>query len=444
MSIAELKTALRNSGRDDALSRQFVALWPRIEAMLTAFATATRLPIFVYLDNAKILNSPIHEMPDFCQFLLNSTELSQVCIDDASARAMSQAAGSQGDTQYCHAGFANRRHQIDTGCVGTLTIFFGARRDDSATATEKMNHAIATLAPDDLPVAQRLRAISALTPTSGPIETSDVMLMDAIVDILRKLLSSTLEASALSINMAHELCQTLLGLGLIAKEITQLPEDGTSPQAAHSRALHRRALHECQLGLYVVRNFLSHFSEERYKDVERPRFATVDMAALLEEMVDLHRDLALEDKQVILDLEIPDQLPVIRGVDMELRRLMHNVLSNAIKYSYHKSAHASDRLIRIRTKIPYDPGFKSRRFAITFENYGLGLSGDELPHVFRPGFRGYQARKEQPIGSGIGLSEARKIMALHNGEIKLRSSVLHKGSSGTTFLTRVELIFPYD
>ncbi|MDT7687242.1 MAG: hypothetical protein QOE46_1, partial [Acidobacteriota bacterium] len=119
------------------------------------------------------------------------------------------------------------------------------------------------------------------------------------------------------------------------------------------------------------------------------------------------------------------------------------ILNNAIKYSYHSIATAH-RTIRIWSKVPFDPGFHQRRFSLVFENYGLGLTREEQRQVFRPGFRGKQAVAEVPIGAGIGLSEAHKIMRVHLGEIKFSSKELFEDGSGEpTYKTTVELIFPY-
>jgi two-component system sensor histidine kinase EvgS len=160
------------------------------------------------------------------------------------------------------------------------------------------------------------------------------------------------------------------------------------------------------------------------------------------DMIDLHKRYA-ETKSISFDVGDLGDLPKIFGSEMEISRLFHNILNNAIKYSYH-SVSAAQRTIRIRPKIPYDPGFRRRRFSIIFENYGLGISKSEGVSVFKPGVRGEQAIAEVPNGSGIGLSEALKIMQLHNGEIKIRSVKLHESSAGQhTYLTEVELIFPY-
>ena len=44
---------------------------------------------------------------------------------------------------------------------------------------------------------------------------------------------------------------------------------------------------------------------------------------------------------------------------------------------------------------------------ISVEDKGLGISSQELPHVFDPFFRGKQATSRQIRGTGLGLSLAR-------------------------------------
>ena len=159
-------------------------------------------------------------------------------------------------------------------------------------------------------------------------------------------------------------------------------------------------------------------------------------------MVDLYRKNAIR-KQITIDTSGVSNLPVVRGSAMEIRRLFHNILNNAVKYSYH-SVPTAHRVVRVKSKIPYDPGFRQRRFAIAFENYGLGVTDAERANIFKPGFRGQQAIAEVPIGAGIGLSEAAKIMKAHRGQIRLYSKKLHESEPGDrTYLTTVEVIFPY-
>jgi signal transduction histidine kinase len=176
----------------------------------------------------------------------------------------------------------------------------------------------------------------------------------------------------------------------------------------------------------------------------KPRFEKLHLESVLREMAEIH-ELFAATKGISISVESLSDVPLILGSEMEIRRLFHNVLNNAIKYSYHSVPNAQ-RVVKIRSKVPYNPGFAGQKnFALTFENYGLGITESEMRSIFEAGFRGRQAMAEVPIGAGIGLAEARKIMKVHGGRIKLRSTPLHEGTDGTpTYLTTVDLIFPYE
>ena len=83
------------------------------------------------------------------------------------------------------------------------------------------------------------------------------------------------------------------------------------------------------------------------------------------------------------------------------------------------------------------------RFSLVVENYGIGIPNSERGLVFQPGYRGQRARDEVPVGAGIGLSEAQKIMTWHGGHVRLESRLLHGDESSGAYLTQVELVFPY-
>jgi signal transduction histidine kinase len=212
---------------------------------------------------------------------------------------------------------------------------------------------------------------------------------------------------------------------------------GTAERVASAIRTFSVLLTEAQLGIYVLRNFLSHAGSSVFPEEEKPRFQPLDLAEIVEYMVRLH-ERVLPSKQLTIETQGLDRLPRIFGDGDEIRRLLYNVLSNAFKYSYH-SVPSAHRTIRVFSKVPYDPGFRERRFALVVENYGLGVTDEERKKVFEPGFRGDRARREVPIGSGIGLSEVKKIMRLHRGHVRLRSRLVHPD----TYLTAVELVFPF-
>jgi signal transduction histidine kinase len=59
---------------------------------------------------------------------------------------------------------------------------------------------------------------------------------------------------------------------------------------------------------------------------------------------------------------------------------------------------------------------------------GLGIDKDDLPHVFKPFYRGRRAVDAQVRGSGVGLSVVRHVIDAHQGTIEIDS----RAGEGTT------------
>jgi len=439
--------ALAESAKDDALVRQFLYVWPDIESILEAFSRATKLPSFVYFNDIHVFQSSPDTMPHFCRCMMGADETRKLCMGDSQYRVMGQVpAGKSSGVQMCHAGMLNERREIESS-LGTLTILFGSKKSPDPEASSRRESIIRITRLTDPALAERLQTASEAGDATAEFDEHDIKLMDAITDIVQELINATAVFRFLSINMAHELSLTLLNLGLIAREVNELLGEVTTffPPGNERRdrlkEIRDMVSTQSHLGLYIVRNFLSHASETRYKDAVKLHVQPVNLGAVLGETIALHKVQAAE-KLVEFENHVKD-LPIINGFDMELRRLFSNIINNAIKHSYHSVPNVH-RIIKVRGKVPYDPRPDRQRFAITFENYGLGLTEEEGRKVFRPGFRGKQAIDEVPIGSGIGLSEAQKIMKLHKGFVKLRSKELYRDDKGgPTYLTTVDLVFPY-
>lgn len=131
-----------------------------------------------------------------------------------------------------------------------------------------------------------------------------------------------------------------------------------------------------------------------------------------------------------------------------IRRAFHNVLSNAVKYSY-ASGDGRSRYIRVWCS-KVDP--KLRTWGIFVQNYGVGIESDEGGLIFVPGYRGRLARKEGSRGCGLGLAEARRCIEAHGGSLRVDSrpqsgpdqkqSAADTASQPIVYLTTVRMIFP--
>ena len=276
MSMKSLIEALENPARDDVLVRNFLNIWSAVESTLEAFSMATDLPIFAFLDDVKVFQSSIETMTPFCKVMLSTPETASLCFDDGRRRALKEEPEIRRGIQLCHAGMINGRREIETG-VGTMVILFGSRRSVDEEAIRRRNQVIEAIAEQNSELADRLKQTDVSDRSEELIIASDAKLMDAIANILKLLLSATVQFRALSINMAHELSVMLLGMGSLAEEMEYLAQefkDSPDSLSALNNILNTQThIHtECRLGLYIVRNFLSHTSEARYLEAVKPQF----------------------------------------------------------------------------------------------------------------------------------------------------------------------------
>jgi signal transduction histidine kinase len=106
-----------------------------------------------------------------------------------------------------------------------------------------------------------------------------------------------------------------------------------------------------------------------------------------------------------------------------VEQAVYNILDNAYKYSFRHT------IIRV-----YGGLTSSRRFHITFANYGIPIRHHEVRRCVQRGWRSPEASHVTGEGSGIGLWIVNNIMKLHNGELIITPTAEH--------LTEIKLVFP--
>ena len=118
-----------------------------------------------------------------------------------------------------------------------------------------------------------------------------------------------------------------------------------------------------------------------------------------------------------------------------LFRMFLNVIANAVKYSYSSSQHSLLRYVEIlsRTDSSLDG------FVVQISSFGIGFTEEELQNelYFKWGYRGCYATERGRRGSGMGLSLAKRIAAVHGGDIELHSAPYHGDPVKTVVKIRV-------
>ena len=90
----------------------------------------------------------------------------------------------------------------------------------------------------------------------------------------------------------------------------------------------------------------------------------------------------------------------------QIRRVIHNIVSNAIKYMEKPRG-----IIQIRVKDVGD------FIQVEIEDNGRGIAAADLPYIFDRFYRADASRNSATGGSGIGLSIVKKIIEDHGGKI---------------------------
>ncbi len=109
-----------------------------------------------------------------------------------------------------------------------------------------------------------------------------------------------------------------------------------------------------------------------------------------------------------------DDFISVQGNEYLLKVAFINLMENSCKFSQNKQSNVS---------ISYD----EKNIILSFSDNGIGISPEELQHIFTPFYRG--KNKKFADGNGIGLFLTHKIITLHKGDITIQS----KENNGTIF-----------
>ncbi|MFD0696033.1 sensor histidine kinase [Paenibacillus sp. GCM10027628] len=126
----------------------------------------------------------------------------------------------------------------------------------------------------------------------------------------------------------------------------------------------------------------------------------------------------LEEKQLQVDVDLPDRLPPVAVMPEEMKRVLSNILHNAIRYSptggtiVIKAEQISNLFVRLQ-----------------IEDQGEGIEEQDINRIFDRFYRADPSRNRVSGGAGLGLAIAKSIIELHGGEIGVES----KRSQGSRF-----------
>ena len=145
----------------------------------------------------------------------------------------------------------------------------------------------------------------------------------------------------------------------------------------------------------------------------RENFKPTDLTVVISKAIESVEPQATR-KAIEILASIKEPLSVIDGDEVTLTEALVNVIGNAVKYSRDGSQ------IEVRAERREGDVF------VSVTDTGVGISKEDLPHIFDDFYVGKTGVAEK--SSGLGLALTRRIIETHNGSISVESE-LGKGST---------------
>ncbi len=154
--------------------------------------------------------------------------------------------------------------------------------------------------------------------------------------------------------------------------------------------------------------------------------------ALMLEPIDLREPVAAalqdlvpvaEEKGLALKIDLPVEPVSIQGDAKALRRLVSNLLDNAIKYTEYGGS------VWLRMSAA------GGSTVIEVEDTGVGIDAAYQEKAFERFFVGEKGRSQERKGTGLGLALVKQIARVHGGDVTLSSAP----GKGSTFTVRLPL-----
>src|SRR5215213_10947771 len=144
--------------------------------------------------------------------------------------------------------------------------------------------------------------------------------------------------------------------------------------------------------------------------------AAIELRALIDDLRQQMQPLAAE-KEITLEALVPEELPPLRADRAKLRRVLVNLISNALKFTPRGG------------RVSVSAATEGALVRVSVADTGVGIPEEDVRDIFDKSAQARSRATRSEKGTGLGLYITRQLVELHGGRIEVHSEV----GTGSTF-----------
>jgi PAS domain S-box-containing protein len=146
----------------------------------------------------------------------------------------------------------------------------------------------------------------------------------------------------------------------------------------------------------------------------------IDLRWNIEQVV---QELRLLTEYHSITFDLPADPVIVEADELRMEQVLYNLVQNAVKYS------PEGGTITVRA------WSEAQQAVITVTDMGVGISAEDLPHVFDRFYRATNISEAHISGLGLGLHLVKEFVTLHGGSVDVQSAL----GRGSTFRVTLPL-----
>lgn len=144
--------------------------------------------------------------------------------------------------------------------------------------------------------------------------------------------------------------------------------------------------------------------------------APMALTDVITRVVASYKDLAWEQRRIVLDVDLPSLLPPVRADVQRVAQVLSNLITNGLRFTLEGG------VISIQAQVLRDV------IVVRVSDTGIGIAPEDLPYIFERFYRTDRARSRSDAqdrlssGSGLGLAIVKGLVEAMGGSVSATSS----------------------